>query len=178
MNCTAYSINLFMVQYGVSVPRHEHTAHRAHCTYPHPPTTTPAHRPSPNRRLLSCIYAFTRFMLLGNSLCLFVQGLDLRVYSKQIEESLRSVERQSVGDYIKESSNMAKLHTRIQVSRQIYIRTTQARKHGTPASHRAPRFNTVPRLHYQHPHAGLRWHFGNNGRHAWAVPIRPREHLG
>ena len=78
-------------------------------------------------------------MLLGNSLCLFVQGLDLRVYSKQIEESLRSVERQSVGDYIKESSNMAKLHTRIQVSRQIYIRTTQARKHGTSASHRTPR---------------------------------------
>ena len=35
--------------------------------------------------------------------CFLVQGQDLRVYSKQVEDSLRSVERESVHDYIKEA---------------------------------------------------------------------------
>ena len=43
------------------------------------------------------------------------QGVDLRVYSKQVEDELRQVERASVDDYIKESKNMANLHGHIQV---------------------------------------------------------------
>eukprot|EP00041_Stephanoeca_diplocostata_P036773 m.1355056 g.1355056 ORF g.1355056 m.1355056 type:complete len:700 (-) comp24932_c0_seq37:2552-4651(-) len=42
------------------------------------------------------------------------KGLDLRVYSRQIEDQLRSVEQSSVADYIKESKKMADLHVQIQ----------------------------------------------------------------
>eukprot|EP00038_Savillea_parva_P020732 m.32256 g.32256 ORF g.32256 m.32256 type:complete len:710 (+) comp4878_c0_seq1:290-2419(+) len=41
------------------------------------------------------------------------KGLDLRVYSRQIESQLHEIERASVHDYVKESPNMAGLHGKI-----------------------------------------------------------------
>lgn len=40
-------------------------------------------------------------------------GVDLRSYSAEIESRLRDVENASVGDYIKESGNIASLHRQI-----------------------------------------------------------------
>ncbi|CAB3981273.1 Hypothetical predicted protein [Paramuricea clavata] len=41
------------------------------------------------------------------------KGVDLRQYSKQIEADLHNVENSSIGDYIKESDNIASLHKQI-----------------------------------------------------------------
>ena len=40
-------------------------------------------------------------------------GQDLRLYSKQVEDELREVERESVADYLQEAGNMAQLHSHI-----------------------------------------------------------------
>lgn len=40
-------------------------------------------------------------------------GTDLRQYSQQIEKDLKSVENQSIEEYIKESHNIACLHNQI-----------------------------------------------------------------
>lgn len=40
-------------------------------------------------------------------------GTDLRKYSQQIESDLKSVENQSIEEYIKESQNIACLHNQI-----------------------------------------------------------------
>ena len=40
-------------------------------------------------------------------------GLDLRDYSKQIENELETVEAASIRDYIEESGNIASLHNQI-----------------------------------------------------------------
>lgn len=40
-------------------------------------------------------------------------GTDLRQYSQQIEQDLKSVEDQSIKEYIKESQNIACLHNQI-----------------------------------------------------------------
>jgi len=42
------------------------------------------------------------------------KGLDLRVYSRQIESQLHEIERASVHDYVQESPHMAALHSKIQ----------------------------------------------------------------
>ncbi|GFR95861.1 vacuolar protein sorting-associated protein 52-like protein [Elysia marginata] len=41
------------------------------------------------------------------------KGVDLRQYSKEIEQDLLKVENESVQDYIKESQNIASLHKQI-----------------------------------------------------------------
>ena len=41
------------------------------------------------------------------------KGTDLRQYSAEIETALRSVERESIQDYIGESESLAGLHTQI-----------------------------------------------------------------
>ncbi|XP_070792283.1 vacuolar protein sorting-associated protein 52 homolog isoform X3 [Pituophis catenifer annectens] len=40
-------------------------------------------------------------------------GVDLRQYSKQVEQELQQIENASIKDYIKESKNIASLHTQI-----------------------------------------------------------------
>ena len=40
-------------------------------------------------------------------------GVDLREYSKQVEDELRAVENESIRDYISEASNIAALHNEI-----------------------------------------------------------------
>ena len=39
--------------------------------------------------------------------------MDLREYSEQVEEELKSVENKSIQDYIRESQNIASLHNQI-----------------------------------------------------------------
>uniref|UniRef100_A0A4W5J991 Vacuolar protein sorting-associated protein 52 homolog n=1 Tax=Hucho hucho TaxID=62062 RepID=A0A4W5J991_9TELE len=46
------------------------------------------------------------------NLCFF-QGVDLRQYSKQVEDELQRIEQASIKDYIKESQNIASLHNQI-----------------------------------------------------------------
>ena len=41
------------------------------------------------------------------------KGTDLRQYSEEVEAALRSVERESIQDYIGESESLAGLHTQI-----------------------------------------------------------------
>eukprot|EP00965_Chrysotila_dentata_P116455 3849494-Pleurochrysis_carterae.AAC.1 len=41
------------------------------------------------------------------------KGIDLRQYALEVETALRSVERESINDYIKESESLAGLHTEI-----------------------------------------------------------------
>ena len=40
-------------------------------------------------------------------------GVDLREYSKQVEDELREVENESIRDYINEAGNIAALHNQI-----------------------------------------------------------------
>ena len=42
------------------------------------------------------------------------QGLDLRLYSKQVEEELNEIERTSIDDYLAQAINMANLHAQLQ----------------------------------------------------------------
>lgn len=42
-----------------------------------------------------------------------LKGTDLRNYASEVESALRAVERESIHDYIKESENLAGLHTQI-----------------------------------------------------------------
>ena len=49
-------------------------------------------------------------------------GTDLRQYSRQIEKELKEVENKSIQDYIKESQNIASLHTQISACDQILER--------------------------------------------------------
>ncbi|XP_068025881.1 vacuolar protein sorting-associated protein 52 homolog isoform X1 [Melanerpes formicivorus] len=52
-------------------------------------------------------------------------GVDLREYSKQVELELQEVERASIRDYIKESENIASLHTQITACDAILERMQQ-----------------------------------------------------
>ncbi|XP_041369494.1 vacuolar protein sorting-associated protein 52 homolog [Gigantopelta aegis] len=52
-------------------------------------------------------------------------GVDLRQYSKQIEKELLEVENASIQDYIKESQNIASLHTQIAACDNILERMEQ-----------------------------------------------------
>lgn len=49
-------------------------------------------------------------------------GVDLRAYSQKVEKELRVIENESIGDYIKESSNIASLHGQINGCDQILER--------------------------------------------------------
>eukprot|EP00696_Hemimastix_kukwesjijk_P019728 gnl/Hemi2/908_TR322_c0_g1_i1.p1 gnl/Hemi2/908_TR322_c0_g1~~gnl/Hemi2/908_TR322_c0_g1_i1.p1 ORF type:complete len:714 (-),score=237.10 gnl/Hemi2/908_TR322_c0_g1_i1:216-2357(-) len=51
------------------------------------------------------------------------QGTDLKKYSKEIEAKLRDAERDSINDYIKESDNLAHLHSQIRECDDILERT-------------------------------------------------------
>ena len=42
-----------------------------------------------------------------------IQGVDLRVYARQIEDDMRIVEGKSVEDYVRESRSMAKLFNQV-----------------------------------------------------------------
>lgn len=52
-------------------------------------------------------------------------GVDLRQYSRQVELELQEVERASIRDYIKESENIASLHTQITACDAILERMEQ-----------------------------------------------------
>ncbi|GFS07930.1 vacuolar protein sorting-associated protein 52-like protein [Elysia marginata] len=54
-----------------------------------------------------------------------MQGVDLRQYSKEIEQDLLKVENESVQDYIKESQNIASLHKQIAACDTILERMEQ-----------------------------------------------------
>lgn len=53
---------------------------------------------------------------------IFQTGVDLRVYSADVEKKLNDLENETINDYIKESDNLNKLHSHITASDQILER--------------------------------------------------------